>query len=850
MKQTLLLLLVAWLPIAANAYDVKVGSLYYNLNSSDGTASVTYKQRTGSESWLNDCSGAVEISDIVAHNNLTYRVTSIGEHAFDGCSSITSISIPNSINTIDKSAFSGCTNLPKLVIPNSVKVIGKFAFSNCSGLKSIVIPNSDISIGENAFAFCTDLTSITIPDNVADIAGNAFGGCSNIESVKVEKGNSKYDSRDDCNAIIEKLSNTLIMGCKNTIIPNSVQAIGEEAFVGCTGLTSIAIPNNVTSINYGAFKGCTGLTSIVIPNNVTSISDCVFEFCSGLTSIEIPNNVKSIGSLAFDGCSNLSSVNIPDGITTIDTNTFLNCKSLTSINIPNGVTSIGYGAFSYCTGLTSIVIPNSVTSIEERAFYECSSLATITIPDGLASLGFKAFEGTPWYNTWYGSQPEGVVYLGKIVCAYKGTMSANTEIEIKDGTWTIGGRAFNYCKGLSSIKIPNSVTSIGDGAFYGCADLISIEIPKSVKSIGDEAFWECRGLTSIDIHNVTSVGERAFGSCSKLSSIKLPNDLISIGDYTFSRCSNLTSISIPNSVTSIGYCAFSSCSSLTSIKIPNHVMSIDYLAFYDCNKLTSVIIDQQEPLSLTGSSDFSNSANAILYVPEGSAIAYAKADYWKDFKEIKEFPSEQKVGCSVENDNTATVTAASDPTEKEAVIPEIAVIDDEAYPVTAIGNEAFKDNTALSIVCIPKTIEKIGESAFSGCSGLNAIYSYTEDPIALDSKAAVRTRADGDDTSASAVFAEVDKASCILYVPKSCGDKYRTANGWKEFQNIVEMESTKPGDANNDTNVDGKDINATVDYILEGKTKDFIFKNADVKVDNKINAADIVKIVNLITDPK
>jgi hypothetical protein len=174
------------------------------------------------------------------------------------------------------------------------------------------------------------------------------------------------------------------------------------------------------------------------------------------------------------------------------------------------------------------------------------------------------------------------------------------------------------------------------------------------------------------------------------------------------------------------------------------------------------------------------------------------------------------------------------------------MIGEESHPVTAIGEGAFKDNTELALVCIPETIEEIGNNAFAGCSGLTAIYSYSEEPIVLDGgKATVRTRADGGEVSASTVFAEVDKNNCILYVPLNSADKYRAAEGWGEFENIVEMKSNKPGDANNDGEIDGKDVDATVGYIMEGKTDSFIFKNADVKADSKINAADIVKIVNL-----
>lgn len=176
-------------------------------------------------------------------------------------------------------------------------------------------------------------------------------------------------------------------------------------------------------------------------------------------------------------------------------------------------------------------------------------------------------------------------------------------------------------------------------------------------------------------------------------------------------------------------------------------------------------------------------------------------------------------------------------------------IDGKNLAVASIAEEGFKGNTDLTLICIPASIEQIGENAFAGCSSLKAIYCYNENPIVLGSdKAMVRTRADGDDKLASTVFAQVNKETCILYVPKKSGSKYLSADGWSEFQNIVEMESAIPGDANNDGKVSNEDINAISDYIMEGKTESFIFKNADVNGDKKLNAADIVILVNMIKE--
>ena len=223
----------------------------------------------------------------------------------------TDIVIPQSIDgkmvtSIGDSAFYRCSDLTSITIPEGVTSIGNYAFYDCNGLTSISIPEGVTSIGWGAFYNCSGLTSISIPEGVTSIGNCAFSDCSGLTTIKVDSNNKKYDSRNNCNAIIDKETNTLIAGCKNTIIPEGVTSIGNWAFSYCSGLTSITIPEGVTSIGGSAFSGCSGLTSINIPNSVTSIGDWAFQGCSGLTSISIPEGVTSIGWGAFSLCDNLT----------------------------------------------------------------------------------------------------------------------------------------------------------------------------------------------------------------------------------------------------------------------------------------------------------------------------------------------------------------------------------------------------------------------------------------------------------------------------------------------------------------------------------------------------------------
>ena len=216
--------------------------------------------------------GCTGLTSITIQNS----VTTIGDYVFRGCSGLTSVTIGNSVTTIGYEAFSDCTGITSVTIPGSVTNIRTWAFKGCTGLTSITISNGVTTIEQWAFEDCTGLTSITIPNSVTEIDGSAFSGCTGLTSIVVESGNTKFDSREGCNAIIETATNTLIAGCKNTVIPGSVTNIGTWAFKGCTGLTSITIPNSVTTIGQWAFEDCTGLTSITIPNSLTTIREDAF----------------------------------------------------------------------------------------------------------------------------------------------------------------------------------------------------------------------------------------------------------------------------------------------------------------------------------------------------------------------------------------------------------------------------------------------------------------------------------------------------------------------------------------------------------------------------------------------
>ena len=433
--------------------------------------------------------------------------------------------------------------------------MGKYEIKDGVG----IIPEGVTEIGFQAFYDCKDLISITIPKSVTEIGALAFNGCTGLTSIVVAEGNSVYDSRENCNAIIETATNMLFIGCSSTIIPEGVTSIGKRAFDECTGLTNIVIPEGVTRIGTAAFEECTGLTSIVIPEGVTSIGEKAFYGCTGLTSVVIPESVTEIGDFAFCGCSGLTSIVIPEGVTRIGSDAFLGCTGLTSITIPKSVINIHHrNPFQGCTGLTSIVVEEG-----NEKYESCNANAIIlkACEDSYGSpVGASLMVGCA--NTVIPQEVEEISYE-----AFAG--SRVTEIEIPDNVKSILHGAFMDCKELTRVVIPDTVKKIEYYTFRGCVNLTHVEIPWSVEEVESGVFEDCTSLTDlVYTESVNQISEAMYRGCTGLTRIEIPAGTTEIGDCAFYGCTNLKEVILPVGVKKIGEKAFKDCTSLESIKVP------------------------------------------------------------------------------------------------------------------------------------------------------------------------------------------------------------------------------------------------------------------------------------------
>ena len=653
------------------AEDFSVGGIYYNYLDGNNVE-VTYR---GSmyDSYSNEYSGSVEIPATVYVYGTTYNVASIGDSAFVGCTSLTSVTIPNSVTSIGNYAFYH-SSLTSVTIPNSVTSIGDLAFSYTSLTYPVynahcfaylpmsfkgayAIPEGIKHITGGAFCDRYYLTSITIPNSVTSIGNWAFAA-SALTSI---------------------------------FIPNSVTSIGESAFHACSSLASVSIGNSVTTIGRNAFHYCFSLTSLTIPNSVTSIGEWAFADCSALTSVTIPNGVASIGEFAFSYCSSLTSVvwNAKNCADCSYNPPFIGCSQLTSFTFGENVKYIPAHLCRDCRSLTSITISNSVTNIGEYAFCGCSSLASVSIGNSVTTIGRDAFH-----------------YCFSL-----------TSLTIPNSVTSIGGSAFSECSSLTSVSIGNSVTSIGGGAFLECSSLTSVSIGNSVTNIGDCAFAACSSLASITCDATTppTMYSETFLGVSKSIPVYIPCGTISAYN-TAQYWDEFTNIQQP-SLAKYSINISSSNSQMGSAKViyntPCDGAQISATANYGYRFAQWSDGNTNNPRTLVLTQDTTLTAEfEQLFGQCGDSL------YW-------EYNQTNK---------TISITGAGDMYDYTADTQPWMLFKEElteiniSNKVTTIGTAAFQGCTRLGKVSIGISMKDISANAFANCTKLYDIYCYAAEP--------------------------------------------------------------------------------------------------------------------------
>ena len=519
------------------------------------------------------------------------KVVSIGNYAFNNCTSLESITIPEGVTKIGYGAFNGCKNLSEVVLPDSLTALDNYAFEYCTALTDITLP-AGLTTANDAF-YKSGLTSATFKDGMTKIPSGIFSDCSEFKSIT---------------------------------FPTTVTEIDDYAFNNCTSLESITIPEGVTKIGYGAFNSCKNLSEVVLPDSLTALDNYAFEYCTALTDITLPaglttanyafyksgltsatfkDGMTKISNSIFSDCSEFKSITFPTTVTEIDKYAFSNCTSLESITIPEGVTKIGYGAFNGCKNLSEVVLPDSLTALDNYAFEYCTALTDITLPAGLTTAN-DAFCNSGLTSATF---KDGMT---KIPNSIFSDCSEFKSITFPATVTEIDKYAFNNCTSLESITIPEGVTKIGYGAFNGCKNLSEVVLPDSLTALDNYAFEYCTALTDITLparlttaydafynsgltsatfkDGMTKIPNDIFYNCSTLKNVTLPDSITEIGSSAFRGCSSLEYASISNGITKIGDNAFALCSSLKEFTVPASVTEIGGYTFSECTSLEKLFI--------------------------------------------------------------------------------------------------------------------------------------------------------------------------------------------------------------------------------------------------------------------
>ena len=740
-------------------------------------------------------------------------VTGIGESAFEGCggeltvncnipsdafrrSNFDKVVIGESVTSIGEKSFEGCSNIASIIcfatIPPTIE--GSDAFPDVDKSIPIYVPNSEYLNADGWKEFTN--FRFESPTFCQGRCGSDLTWRLTYDGELIIEGTGEMEDYRLPPSWYINLPPWYGYHVERVTINEGVTSIGDCAFCG-VNLSYITLPKSLTYIGFCAFEHCdiktvinysalniqkgssdhgyVGYNADKVINVDEFIDGYAFRTIDGVHYITgyIGNDIELvlpedyhdddyvIAELAFQGTEDIVSVKIPQTVGSIGKSAFADCVNLASVEMARGVMSIEDNAFENCTSLVSVVIPQNMRSIGNRAFYGCSSLASVDFKEDVKSIGSDAFYGTAWYN----NQPDGELYIGKVLYKYKGTMPANTSIKVKEGVISISGSAFYNCSGLISIAIPESVTSISDNAFYGCENLKTVingssmdiqeggsahgyvgyyaeKVINADKIIDGYMFKTIDGVHSLVyyIGNETSlvlpedyhdddyvIAESALQGNEDIVSVVIPQTVGSIGKSAFADCVNLASVEMARGVMSIGDNAFENCISLSSVVIPQNMRSIGNSAFAGCSSLASIVL--KEGVESIGDKAFENCA----------ALA-------------------------------------------EVVFPKSLI---------TIGANAFKGCSGITSVMVDKDVENFGEGAFEGCTAVKTLIVRGSVMPTVPSSALTTIVLYSPHPLATTEFTNKVYRDATVYVPTGSLVRYQAAAVWKDFWTIKEFDSTQ-----------------------------------------------------------
>ena len=664
--------------------------------------------------------GSYVFSDITSLQtvDLTSKITSIPSHAFDGDSSLQSVVYLDSVTNIGEEAFTGCSNLSQMYWSENLESIGGQAFFNCASLPYVEFTENLEYIGGEAFKNCFSLAGeLQLPHSLSGVGSSAFHGCSSLTSVNLGSGlttlpNSMFNNCGKLQTVnflqnLESIGPQVFERCESLsgiVIPDSVESIEAGAFrfcaAGSKGLTDITFGSGLKIIGNGAFSSDTLLETAVLPNNLEQIYGRAFALCGLTGHIEIPNSVYFVGVEGYESNYSLEGVTLSTSMDTIYEECFRICTSLTGIEILSNIIDIRTDAFSSCSSLSGITFFEGLETIGESAFEQCDSLGSLLFPLSLESIGLASFANCD-------------VLSG---------------VTLNEGLLSIDSVAFSSCPSLSGISYPQSLESVGSNCFANCTSLTYVDFNTNpnFNSISQNCFYGCTSLTGVNIpNNITSINGSAFYNNDSLSGVDFGDNMISIRNQAFRYCQSLNNLVFPSTLESIGYNAFEDCFSLETIgPFPESLLSIDNDAF--ANTILTGLLTIPDSVTYIGDTAFSNTE--ISGVDLGSGVDYLNQSCFSLNEKLEYINLDLITGIDTfVFDGCTSLSGVTIPSIMQG-IESYAFRNTAIYDIVIpdamdfISSNCFKDCDNLTGVISGNNITGIGSFAFDGCDSLLEYY--------------------------------------------------------------------------------------------------------------------------------